>query len=264
MAYTEEVISNFNEEYSNVHQGLQDLMLKNVVAGHEIEDANAKEHLLYGAARRLSVIKKAVENIFTLFPPTIDRPLERDTLYDVQINLHAYVINISGIFDNWAWAFVQRHGLLEQVGGKHGVGLFKNQTAQFLPQILKEYLSSNTFVNWQKDYIKEYRDALAHRIPLYIPPAEFTTEEEELYNQLEAQKIDLIKQMDWVELDRTYAAQEDLGRPSFVFLHSYSKGVTNQVLFHPQVLCDGLAVIEFGNLFMKHWGISANRVAKGL
>ncbi|MEZ0152300.1 MAG: hypothetical protein AB9Q18_08415, partial [Candidatus Reddybacter sp.] len=174
-----------------------------------------KEQLLHGVARRLSVIKKAIENIFDKFPPTTERPLSRDDLYDVQINLHAYVINISGIFDNWAWAFVHRHNLFEEVGGKHGVGLFRNGTSQFLPPELSSYLSSETTVNWQTDYVKEYRDALAHRIPLYIPPAEYTPEEGIRYNQLESQKIDLIKSMAWDELDETYEQQAELGKPSF-------------------------------------------------
>jgi len=167
------------------------------------------------------------------------------------------VINISGIFDNWAWAFVHRHNLLEEVGGKHGVGLFRNGTSQFLPPELSSYLSSETTVNWQTDYVKEYRDALAHRIPLYIPPAEYTPEEGIRYNQLESQKIDLIKSMAWDELDETYEQQAELGKPSFVFLHSHGDGATNPVLFHPQILCDGLAVVEFGNLFMEHWSKTA-------
>lgn len=257
MTYSKELISNLNEEYFNVRQGLQDLGLKNVVAGQEMTDANAKEHLLHGSARRLGVIQKAIENIFTSLPPTANSPLGRDSLYDVQINLHAYVINISGIFDNWAWAFVQRHGLLDQVGGKHCVGLFKNRTVQFLPEILRDYLSTDTLANWQRDYVKEYRDALAHRIPLYIPSAEFTTEEAELYAQLEAQKVNLIKRMEWDELDEIYDTQENIGRPSFVFLHSNSDGATNPVLLHPQVLSDGLAVVEFGNLFLEHWNNQA-------
>jgi hypothetical protein len=257
MTYSEELLKDINKEYFNVCQGLQDLGFKIVVAGQETNDATAKEHLLHGAARRLGVIKKAVENIFTIFPPTTERPLNRDDLYDVQINLHAYVINISGIFDNWAWAFVQKHNLLEKVGGRNKVGLFRKETTQFLPSALADYLSTETLINWHGEYIKEYRDALAHRIPLYIPPAEFTPEESELYNQLENQKVDLIKTMEWDELDKVYEKQAEIGRPSFVFLHSHGDGATNPVLFHPQVLCDGLAVVEFGSLFLEHWGETA-------
>jgi hypothetical protein len=58
----------------------------------------------------------------------------------VQINLHAFVINLSGVFDNWAWAFIHRHDLLRNVGGKTNVGMFKEATQRLLPAALSDYL----------------------------------------------------------------------------------------------------------------------------
>lgn len=253
MGYSEEQIDTFQKEYAKVCQGLQDLMLQTVVAGQESTDQGIKEHLLHGVARRLNVIKRSIENIFNKFPPTTSHPLERDVLYDVQINLHAYVMNLYGIFDNWAWAFIHRHNLLSVVGGKHGVGLFRKSTATHLPQELQDYLSSETLVDWHEKYLKSHRDALAHRIPLYIPPAEFTAEEGDRYNDLETQIVGLIKAMEWKRLDEVYEEQANIGRPSFVFLHSFEGEPAKPILFHPQLLCDGLAIVEFGSLFMEHW-----------
>ncbi|MDX1367614.1 hypothetical protein [Pseudomonas sp.] len=257
MGYSEEQIAQFQEEYAKVSQGLQDLMLKTIVAGQESEHAGVKEHLLHGAARRLSTLKRCLENIFVNFPPTTVKPLQRDVLYDVQINLHAYVMNLYGIFDNWAWSFILRHDLLQKVGGKHGVGLFRESTTKHLAKPIHDYLVSDTITNWHEKYLKSYRDALAHRIPLYIPPAEFTKEESERYGQLEGEKINLIKGMEWQRLDELYKEQENIGRPSFVFLHSYEEEPPKPVLFHPQLLCDGLAIVEFGTLFVEHWGEAA-------
>lgn len=253
MTYSEEQIIEIQQKYDEVCQGLQDLMLQTVVAGQELDGAGVKEHMLHGVARRLSVLKRSLENIFGTFPPTTSNPLDRDDLYDVQINLHAYVINLYGIFDNWAWAFVYRHDLLEQVGGKHGVGLFKRTTTRFLTQPLREYLAGEEISSWHEDYLKSFRDALAHRIPLYIPPMEVTKEEGQRYNQLETEKIDLIKSMQWEKLDELYEEQSRIGRPSFMFIHSYKEGEQKPMVLHPQVLCDGLAVVEFGTLFMSHW-----------
>jgi hypothetical protein len=251
--YSEEQIEKLEREYIEVCKGLQDLVQHTVVAGQESRHSGVKEHLLHGAARRINVIKRSIENIFTEFPPSTSRPIERDKLYDVQINLHAYVMNLFGIFDNWAWAFVFRHDLLEQVGGKHGVGLFHKNTAKHCPEPLRNYLSSNTIADWHEKYLKSFRDALAHRIPLYIPPAEFTPEEGEHYNQLESRKLDLIRGMRWQELDELYDEQAQIGRPSFVFLHSYEEEAPKPILFHPQLLCDGLAIVEFGSLYLEHW-----------
>ncbi len=109
MAYSNEMLQKINEEYTKVYFGLQNLFLKNVAAGRELNDnPGARNHLLHGSARRLSRIQRALENIFELFPPSTGRPLKRDKL-NVEINLHAYVINMAGLFDNWAWAFVLRH-----------------------------------------------------------------------------------------------------------------------------------------------------------
>ena len=253
MGYSEEQLDNFRNEYSKVCDGLQDLMLKTIVAGQESTNAGVKEHLLHGVGRRLGTIKKSIENIFNNFPPSTTRPLDKDMLHDVQINLHAYVMNLYGIFDNWAWAFIHRHDLLSKVGGKHGVSLFKTSTTNCLSPPLREYLSTETMTSWHEKYLKSYRDALAHRIPLYIPPAEFTPEEGDRYNQLENEKIDLIKAMEWQRLDELYEEQANIGRPSFSFLHSYEEEPPKPILFHPQLLCDGLAIVEFGSLYMEHW-----------
>ncbi len=159
MAYKDEQIRQFEEEYFNIRQGLQDLMLKTVVAGQESPHNGVKEHLLHGASRRMNVINQAMENVFSNFPPSTTRPLDKEVLYDVSINLHAYMINLYGIFDNWAWAFIYNHELLEQVGGKHGIGLFRDSTSQHLPQPLREYLSTDIMVNWHESYLKSHRDA---------------------------------------------------------------------------------------------------------
>ncbi|MBK8163988.1 MAG: hypothetical protein IPK65_12930 [Gammaproteobacteria bacterium] len=57
MGYTEEQIGEFDAEYTRVCQGLQYLMLQTVLAGQETGHVGVKEHLLYGAARRLNILK---------------------------------------------------------------------------------------------------------------------------------------------------------------------------------------------------------------
>jgi hypothetical protein len=52
----------------------------------------------------------------------------------VQIFLHAFVINLSGLFDNWAWPSIHRHDLLAEVGGARNVGIFKRRAQQFFPE----------------------------------------------------------------------------------------------------------------------------------
>lgn len=254
MPYTADQLVKISRECSDVLNDLQTLMLGCVTQGQAVTNARAQEHMLHGAGRRVSVLRRSVENIFHLFPPSLERPLTHETLADVQINLHAFVINLYGVFDNWAWAFVLRHSLESNIGDRRNVGLFKDKTQRFLPPSLKEYLVSETIATWHEQYLKGYRDALAHRIPLYLPPAAWTQEESEQYNRLEVEKIECIKSMRWERIEEVWAEQGNIGRPCLTFLHAFSdEEASRPVYLHPQLLCDSKAVVEFGTKYLEAW-----------
>ncbi|OLO12639.1 hypothetical protein BTW10_04025 [Chromohalobacter japonicus] len=253
MAYTAEQVTDLLNRLQTVTGDLQALMFSTVVQGQEAAHPRVREHLLHGVARRIDVIGRTINNIFKRFPPDTDRPLAKDSLSDVQINMHAFVMNLYGVFDNWAWAFVYRHALENQIP-RRGVGLFQNRTTRYLPSVLQRYLGSQDITAWHEDYLKSFRDALAHRVPLYVPPAEFTPGEGERYNLLESKKVGLIKAMEWERLDQIWAEQAEIGRPSFCFIHSYSEDEEPKtILLHPQILSDGMAIVELGNMFIEHW-----------
>jgi hypothetical protein len=210
--------------------------------------------MFHGVGRRLNVLQHTIANVFGRFPPSTEEMLDRETLINVQINLQAFFINLIGVFDNWAWCFVHLHQLEAHVGGRLSVDMFKNQIQQFLPQALRRHLLSETIVRWHSQYLKNYRDALAHRIPLYIPPATLTPAEQDQYNVLELKRLSLAKACQWQQCDEVIAEQDALGRPCFAFLHSASEdGALRPILIHPQMLSDASTVIEFGNLFLAHW-----------
>jgi hypothetical protein len=174
MFFTDKQAAHLSQECRKALQDLQDLQLKIVVQGQPLDAApRLTEHLLHGAGRRVGVIRRAIENVFSLFPPETKRPLQSDALADVQINLHAFVMNLYGIYDNWAWAYVLRHDLESTIGDRRRIGLFHNATRDRLPSPLRTYLASPTTTEWHEKYAKSYRDALAHRIPPYLPPAQF-------------------------------------------------------------------------------------------
>lgn len=254
MSYTGQDAAHFMREQRSVARKLQGLMLQTVLQGEAATDARVKEHLLHGAGRRIRVLARSIENVFCLFPPTTQRPLPRNTLDDVEINLHAFVINLSGIFDNWAWAYILRHNLEAEVGGRRNVGLFMEATRKRLPSELREYLSSKESSGWHEDYLKSFRDALAHRIPPYIPPAQFTDEDGVRYNQLECEKVACLDEMNWLRLKEIEQEQSALGVLCLTFLHSFSEDAGPIVLYlHPQMLSDAHSIVEFGALFLKHW-----------
>lgn len=235
------------------------LKLNCVQHGQALPLSLARDHLVQGAARRIGVLDAAMETIFRLFPLSTSRPLASDTLATVQINLHAFLMNLFGVFENWGWAFVLRHNLLASVGGRQGVGLFSARTQQHLGPELREHLTSQGMETWHAEYLKNYRDALAHRIPPYVPPTEFTKEEGEQYQRLEDEKQLCLEAGDLKRLDEVNAQQAKLGRPSWRFLHAFSEDKPPRpVLLHAQVVTDALTVVDCGRVFLANWDRTAN------
>lgn len=253
MAYSVELLKQLRTNHDRIVQDLQSLMFEGLKQSESLSSEEARRQLRHGVGRRLGVMKKSVERIFTLFPPSQQIPLQREVLTEVQIHLHAFVINLSGVFDNWAWAFLFRHGLKNEID-KRNVSLFKKETQRFLPVALRDYLSSQDIATWHEKYLKSYRDALAHRIPLYIPPAQWTEDDAKRYQELEKQKIECISQGEWDRLDAVWAEQDSVGRSCPLFLHEFSEEEHSRpILLHPQILSDGMTVTEFGSKYYAAW-----------
>jgi hypothetical protein len=225
-----------------------------------IDDSSPPANFLrYGVARRFDLIGNAIRNIYRIFPPERTSTLSREDLGDVQINLHAFVINLSGCFDAMAWAFVLKHGLLNKVGGPAAVGMFPESTKRFLPKQISEYLNREDTSNWHKTYLKTYRDSLAHRIPVYVPPGVMSPEEATHYAAIEQLKMEALEKQDFALLDNLWNQQASIGQPCFFFLQTDANGKTTEPIWlHPQILSDTSALIDFGSLFLQHWQSTNN------
>lgn len=162
---------------------------------------------------------------------------------------YTHFINLIGVFDNWAWSFVHRHNIEQRIDKFH-VDMFKEEMQSFLPDSLRRYLTSNKIKLWHSKYLKNYRDNLAHRIPLYIPPSALSEEESEQYQKLETVRSSNFQNNQWEKAEGTLSEQVTLGTPCFLFLLTPNSG---SVILHPQMLADASTVIEFGQLFLKHW-----------
>lgn len=119
---------------------------------------------------------------------------------------------------------------------------------------MSDYLETEHFNEWRTRYLTNYRDALAHRIPLYIPPAIWTPAENERYNALDAEISAGIKDRQWDRVDALRTEQDQLGAPCFGSLHSFSRNEPPALIsLHTQVLSDCGAILEFGGLYLRHW-----------
>lgn len=252
--FTAEQATNFHREYQEATSALDKLFLQAVLDGQNLESEQAREYVLHGLGRRLKLLKLCMSKIFRLFPPDSAKPLDPEDLHDVQISLHAFVMNLYGSFENMAWAFVYRHDLMVKIGDRKRVGMFMRSTQRFLPEPLATYLTSETMTKWHADYLKNYRDALAHRIPLYIPPATYTPAEGERYNELDRLEYEHIAAQRWGELERVREEKRGLGTACPMFLHAFAAdGGSRPIYLHPQILCDVRTILEFGPIFFRHW-----------
>jgi hypothetical protein len=68
MSYSEDQALNITNEKCTVVRELEQLLLQITLQGEASADAKVREHLLHGAARRVWVLKRCIENVFMFFP----------------------------------------------------------------------------------------------------------------------------------------------------------------------------------------------------
>lgn len=247
MRLTEEQAEKILKEYQRLAYRLRYLPLELLSSvSPKLKSERAREYLSHGIGRRLGVMSRCLDNVFSIFPPGRSNLLQRAELADIQINLHAFVINVYGLLDNVAWMYVCERGMENQIkGGRAGVGLFSKNTQRHLPESLVAYLNSDNIKAWYSDYAKNYRDALAHRIPLYVPPFTLIRKNAGRYRELDSEIWERIRSHDFDLVERLTEEKEALGIVCAAFTHSYSDtDASRPVLLHAQIICDALTVEE--------------------
>ena len=151
-------------------------------------------------------------------------------------------------------AIAHEKGIIDIISEKskrNKIGFFEKEFVDKLNEELKDYFTNEKIINWYKDYAVNYRDALAHRIPPYVPTAELTAEDSKQYNEIyEKMAKELLKgRSDKI----TYYINrlEELGKANPIFIHSFTEKAKPLAL-HPQLLADFLTVEEMVNIVIKN------------
>jgi len=126
------------------------------------------------------------------------------------------------------------------------VGLRKKFVCNSFPHEFRRYLQE--LYAWF-EYIENRRHAVAHRIPLYIPPFGIRRENLDAYNDYEARKIEALNEKDYHKYEELDSEQEKLGEFNPLMIHSYAEG-PYPAAFHPQVLADWNTVFEIAQKFL--------------
>jgi hypothetical protein len=213
-------------------------------SAHKRAVPSARRHYAqHGFGRRLQTLRRSLGNVFKVVPPGTLKVPVKNRLYDAQINIQAFVANAYGSADNLAWIWIFERGLEKEISRKQ-VGLRKHHTevrSRLGPE-LRQYLEH---LDPWFEYLVEYRDALAHRIPLYIPPGAVLTKNIDAYNALMVGMNAAINRFDSSEYERLSEEQSKLFVFQPLITHSITE-TTAHYAFHAQLIADFLTIEELG------------------
>jgi hypothetical protein len=218
---------------------------------HPFADPIAQEYARHGFVRRIHTLMRALARIFEVLPPDVAEIPERDTVLDATINVQAFVFNTFGCLDNLAWTWVAERGARSRKGRTlrpSQIGLGPNSEevrASFSPGF-RAYLDG--FEAWFR-HLENFRHALAHRIPLYIPPHTIPTNLEDEYNRLEVASAAAMAAGDRATYFKCRSKQFRLGVFQPMILHSLSQHSAT-IWLHPQVLTDFNTVEDIAQKFL--------------
>lgn len=243
--YRAEDIQRIQNEYGLVKEKYEHLLIR--FTHRTYSNARAQEYGTQGFSRRLQTLRRCIKNVFTILPPDRTAKPTKDELSDATINIQAFVFNVFGSIDNLAWMWVLEKGLTID---RFEIGLRpKNALLRRSFSIeFQHYLGK--FDEWF-GYLENFRHALAHRIPLYIPPYMVPKSAADKYKQLDLQMTEAFARLDFDAYERLSEEQERLGVFQPLFTHSYAEK-SRSVAFHAQLLADFNTVVELGqNLLLE-------------
>lgn len=211
----------------------------------DFKTEHAREFATHGFLRRVSTMHHCIERVFYLIPSDRDIVPKKSTLMDATVCIQAFVMNVFGSIDNLAWLWVSEKKLDIE---RNRVGLVpkcKSVRQTFSPE-MQGYL--HKLDPWF-DHIVDYRDALAHRIPLFIAPYIVPDENAAAYRTLENR---ILASRDVSEYERLREEQLKLGAFQPVMKHTLQddKGAVG---FHFQLLSDFATVEEIAQQMLKEF-----------
>ena len=228
-------VDKIKSELALINSRYLDLTIKLWGLYNRLKTEKAKEYLSHGVMRRLGTMMRSIENVFTIFPIEKGTLLSMNELKDVDINLHAFFINIFGLLDNLAWVLIYEKQLSAKID-KKSVGLYKKKTQEHFTEKFHGYLNSGSMKRWYEEYLKNYRDALSHRIPLYVPPQALIPEQALQVKQIENKIADCYKSCDLDMIEKLRKEQNSIGDVCFLISHAFSE--SKSIVLHAQLIAD--------------------------
>jgi hypothetical protein len=248
--YSAENVATLNHGREEVHRQSADL--REGYISRKYKSDRAREYAMHGFCRRLGTLVRAIDLVFEGLPPEREDIPDRDEVVDATIAIQSFVFNTFGCLDNLAWIWVYEKDVRSEDGVELtprwvGLGKGNKRIRSSFSNEFRAYLDSRQ--KWF-DHLKGFRDSLAHRIPLYIPPYIVTPEAMDEYNKLEQASDEALQQADFEEYDRLQSKQKEFGLFRPWMTHSLHESAP-AVIFHRQLLQDYLTIDECGQKMLE-------------
>ena len=248
--YSDDALKQLAEGYASVDAKFEALFIRYL--SRQFNNPKAREYATHGFPRRLKTLTHSLKAVFRLLPPESDEIPGRDTLSDATVHIQASVFNVFGCVDNLAWIWVFEKGVVRRNGrplAQTQVG-FDSNKLHMRASISGEFRTYLESLEPWFELMSDFRHALAHRIPLYVPPHVVTEKNVEVYRDLEARMDDASRRHDFDEYDRLSVEQMKLVRFMPWMQHSFEEN-SKYVYFHAQLLANFNTVEELGRKFLE-------------
>lgn len=227
----------------------EDELLTNLVL-FEYRDRTAREFMNHGLGRRLRLLRHCAERVFQALPMEEVAPGE-DALLDATAFLQTFVINTFGAVDNMAHVWCHEANVRDERGRKiprGWIGLRPQNRAvrNSLSPAFRDHLAG---IDAWFAYLEDYRHALAHRIPLYIPPRSLDRAAQLDHARVQ-EAMDRAFHEDRERYFALFAEQRRLGVFDPWMMHSYGEAA-RPVRFHPQIVSDFSTTVEIGEHLLR-------------
>jgi hypothetical protein len=196
-------------------------------------------------------MKHAIVALVDQLPPEFEDIPDEGTRKNAEIIIQTFVIHLFGCGDNLARVWVEEAGITTKDGSPLptkwiGLGSKYTTVRNALPAQLQQLLIARH--DWFA-YMESLRHALAHRVPLYIPPHAVEPENRERYLALDQgiQQAMLRSDLDTERALRDQQRKLMFFRPWVV----QEEDPDNPLIrLHPQMLADFNTVHELGMAFL--------------
>jgi hypothetical protein len=176
----------------------------------------------HGVGRRILILRINLIHLLRMCERPADRPLHGDLGTELGAHLNSFYIHLHGLLDNLAWMIAHELNFFNGVSENKAPD--RNKVGLFRPEFQKQLNvpSAARFISSKKDWYdatKDWRDPIAHRIPLYAIPCVYTNDDAAEFERLSDLAMEALQAGDAEQSDHYHSAKMRLGTYHPIFAH---------------------------------------------